>query len=332
MHSEDDATPIVNATSAALPPELLSRVLDFFTEPHLIPYVVATKAQIGAICLVCRHWTCRCRARLFRFLELRTRKDMEVMLELLRNPPVRGLPPIMDHVKQLHATVPLIHEVPWIHLIEIVLVHRIPKLEGLHITFTGGQELDKGSGPSPKQTPFALLPHHALPRDILFKHIQTLTLVDCHFQSFAVLLRLCGHIRGALALRCINVTWRADDEPRTVVVRNAAARSSVREIRCKDCSHSWQLSCMVSRAVDSNEWPIIHELIHITQAGFDKSNARQIYHDFRLVDDKSKANQLYMSSRFSTDHMDNVTGSFTNKLTSKIFAQTFLQEQACFIT
>ncbi len=219
------------AAGACVPEDLFERILDFLDitifEPSR-PKKKARKRELAQCACTCRYWAKRCQPRIFEYLTLRSRQDVDDLHSFIESPSSC----VSGYIKRLS----LVQEGPitssWIHLVALRLV----PLLSLNIHMPVILHISKPAHADPN--PRFRSVHNLLPRvyPSFSTHICRLTLSNFHFDSFPDLCNLIGEMRSLIKLDCVQVTW-SGDLPETFVV--PVCPPSLEKVNMLGCTEGW---------------------------------------------------------------------------------------------
>ncbi|PSR78547.1 hypothetical protein PHLCEN_2v7388 [Hermanssonia centrifuga] len=109
-------TSALHRIGARLPEEMLGRILSFI---HRGDYIgKEEKHPVGQLALTCRYWAIECQPAIFKWIELRSGKDLEELLSLMASPLSR----VASYIKKLRLYQRVAQDPPWLHLVALRLV------------------------------------------------------------------------------------------------------------------------------------------------------------------------------------------------------------------
>ncbi len=148
---------------------------------------------MGQLALTCRYWAIKCQPAIFKWIELRSGKDLEGLLSLMASP----LSCVASYIKKLRLYQKVTQDPPWLHLVALRLVPELALDWGTFLQLSNAADIRSI--------------HDGLPRSYssFSSHISHLYLSNVRFKSFADLLRLVDEMPSLQTLECCALTWPA---------------------------------------------------------------------------------------------------------------------------
>lgn len=229
LDTQHESRPV---TAAEIPAELFDFLLAHITLNYGKSLLVTRdqKRVLGTCSLVCRYWASKCRANIFRQIELRSRQDAIHIIEFLDAPTSC----IAQLIRLVSISPQNVVDAPWFHLLPCIAT----RLKG-HLPFSISLE-----GPLPGGQKSLRSIHHALPRSFphLSHHIQDLSVANMRFARLDDIMHLVWEMTSLSRLQCFGVTWGS--MPAALPARKPANTAYWPDIRMEQCDPRSTEACV----------------------------------------------------------------------------------------
>lgn len=228
----------VRASAANIPPELFERILFFFTFRDRDPVKIRHPKELTPCALTCKYWARECRKKIFEFITLRSREDVETLFRFAQEGGDSSLSiaRCLQRLK-LEYTFP---GQPWIHLIFLRDKTVLP------YTSVSDLLIHSADSDAAKETSQRVLRgvtlrsvHQLLPRTlpVVLSQTQSFDVKGIHLQRFEDLIAATHTIVCRTnSIGCENTTWDRFDSEMSATERN---RWMLQDFRVTNCTDPW---------------------------------------------------------------------------------------------